>query len=59
MSLSCLSSFPPSNSNSNFARGTVTGGIPEPATWALMLFGFGLLGGAGYWTRRRSIAVAA
>jgi hypothetical protein len=32
---------------------------PEPSTWALMLVGFGLLGGAGYWTRRRSIAIPA
>jgi hypothetical protein len=30
--------------------------IPEPSTWAMMLVGFGLLGGAGYWTRRRSVA---
>jgi hypothetical protein len=33
--------------------------IPEPSTWALMLLGFGLLGGAGYWTRRWSVAVPA
>jgi hypothetical protein len=33
--------------------------VPEPSTWALALVGFGLLGGAGYWTRRRSVAVAA
>jgi hypothetical protein len=29
----------------------VTGGVPEPATWAMMLFGFG---GLGYAMRRRS-----
>jgi hypothetical protein len=33
--------------------------VPEPSTWAMMLLGFGLLGGASYWTRRRSVAVAA
>jgi hypothetical protein len=33
-------------------------GVPEPSTWALMLVGFGLLGGASYW-RRRSLAIAA
>jgi LPXTG-motif cell wall-anchored protein len=33
--------------------------IPEPSTRAMMLLGFGLLGGAGYWTRRRSVAVTA
>jgi hypothetical protein len=32
--------------------------VPEPSTWALMLLGFGLLGGAGYWMRRRSISIA-
>jgi len=29
--------------------------VPEPSTWALMLVGFGLLGGAGYWTRRQGV----
>ena len=29
--------------------------IPEPPTWALMALGFGLLGGAGYWTRRLNL----
>jgi hypothetical protein len=36
---------------------TVQIGIPEPSTWALMLAGFGLLGGAGNW-RRRSVSIA-
>jgi hypothetical protein len=42
-----------------FALGTASLGstIPEPSTWALMLVGFGLLGGAGYW--RRGVSVAA
>ncbi|MFN3370372.1 MAG: PEPxxWA-CTERM sorting domain-containing protein [Sphingomonadaceae bacterium] len=36
--------------------GTFAGAIPEPATWALMIAGFGLVGAAA---RRRRIAVAA
>lgn len=34
----------------------VTGGVPEPATWALMISGFGIAGAA---LRRRRAAVAA
>jgi hypothetical protein len=33
--------------------------IPEPSTWALMALGFGALGLAGYWSRRRSVSIAA
>lgn len=36
---------------------TNTPGVPEPTTWAMMLTGFGLLGGA--LRRRRSGAVLA
>ena len=32
---------------------TIVGAVPEPATWATMLFGFGLVG--GMLRRRRSI----
>lgn len=35
----------------------ITGSIPEPGTWAMMLFGFGLVG-AGLRQRRRSGAMA-
>lgn len=35
----------------NFAPRVVTGAVPEPATWAMMLFGFGLIGGT---MRRRA-----
>lgn len=31
---------------SNKIRTEVTGGVPEPATWAMMLLGFGAIGGA-------------
>ncbi len=36
----------------------VTSGVPEPATWALMLLGFGGLGFAGYRASGKSAAVA-
>ena len=35
--------------------GSATGAVPEPATWAMMIMGFGLVGGA---MRRRKISVA-
>ena len=35
------------------------GGVPEPATWVMMLLGFGGLGFAGYSASRKSVAVAA
>jgi len=38
-----------------FRSATVTGAVPEPATWAMMIAGFGLVGGA---MRRRSTKVA-
>jgi hypothetical protein len=44
--------------SSVFTSGTVTSTITEPSTWAMMLLGFGLLGGVGY-RRRRSVAIAA
>ena len=34
---------------------SLTGGVPEPASWALMIAGFGLVG----WVRRREAAVTA
>ena len=46
------------NANSAIGRGTVVvNAIPEPATWAMMIGGFGLLGTA--LRRRRSITAAA
>jgi hypothetical protein len=41
---------------------TVTGGgntVPEPSVWAMMLMGFGLVGGMIRSTRRRSVALTA
>ena len=40
----------------NAAFDVARGGVPEPATWALMIVGFGAVGGA---TRRRRSGVAA
>jgi PEP-CTERM motif len=40
----------------NFTIAGGGGGVPEPATWAMMLFGFGLVGGAVR-SRRTSIRV--
>ena len=37
---------------------TATGAVPEPATWAMMIAGFGLVGGAAR-ASRRSVAFAA
>lgn len=39
-----------------FTATAITAGVPEPATWAMMLAGFGLLGGA--MRRRRTMAPA-
>ena len=36
-----------------------SGAAPEPATWALMLLGAGMLGGARWFARRRDLALAA
>ena len=36
--------------------GSVTAGVPEPASWALMIAGFGMVGGALRSRRRTSVA---
>jgi len=41
----------------NFSFGTVAAGVPEPASWAMMIIGFGLAG-AGMRSRRVRIAFA-
>lgn len=41
--------------NLTFGPAVTSGAVPEPATWAMMIAGFGLVGGA---MRRRSIKVA-
>ena len=48
------------NYNYDFNQGLVTGfndaAVPEPGTWAMMILGFGLVGGA---MRRKAVTVAA
>jgi hypothetical protein len=36
-----------------FGAPPATGAVPEPSTWAMMLAGFGLVGGAIRGSRRR------
>ncbi len=36
-----------------FSLNPVTGAVPEPATWAMMIGGFGMVGGAMRRTRRK------
>jgi hypothetical protein len=43
--------------NLTFDRINMPGAVPEPATWAMMIGGFGLVGGAMR-TRRRAVAFA-
>jgi len=43
----------------NGQQSQITGGVPEPATWAMMLMGFGGLGAAMRGARRRTGAAAA
>ena len=40
----------------NFALSPVEGGVPEPASWALMLTGFGLAGAAVRASRKHALA---
>jgi hypothetical protein len=53
-----LSAVTPGNGGVFFDSVSVQGGVPEPAAWALMIFGFGLTG-ATLRARRRAVAVAA
>jgi hypothetical protein len=41
-----------------WARYTLAGGVPEPASWAMMLLGFGAIGMAFRRSKRRSAVVA-
>ncbi len=43
--------------NSGDIRFSVLAGVPEPTTWALMILGFGMVGGAMR-SRRRKVSVA-
>ena len=43
------------NTFASFAPTSVTVGVPEPATWAMMLLGFAALGMAGRKTVRRAV----
>ncbi len=41
----------------SFSR-TVTAAVPEPATWLMMIFGFGLVGGAMRYRQRQSAKIS-
>jgi hypothetical protein len=43
----------------NGQQSQITGGVPEPAVWAMMLMGFGAIGGAMRSARRRAAAALA
>ncbi len=45
----------PGITNLTFETGSFNGGVPEPATWAMMLAGFGLIGAT--MRRRQKVAV--
>ncbi len=47
------------NNASEWTVAAAGGAIPEPSTWALMLFGFASLGVAGYRASRKNVAIAA
>jgi hypothetical protein len=53
----------PSNPNFGTPAGSqafqVLGAVPEPATWAMTLAGFGVLGAAARTSRRKAVATAA
>ncbi|WP_339691666.1 PEPxxWA-CTERM sorting domain-containing protein [uncultured Parasphingorhabdus sp.] len=42
----------------NVAFGSLTGAVPEPATWAFMIFGFGAIGGALRRQRKANVKVS-
>jgi hypothetical protein len=46
------------NGTVDIATLSATPSVPEPSTWAMMLLGFGGLGAATRWRRRRSVASA-
>jgi hypothetical protein len=53
--------FDPAVENAKQFRveGVITGGVPEPATWAMMIMGFGAVGSMVRHSRRKLASVAA
>lgn len=41
-----------------FALSSASGAVPEPSTWAMMLIGFGAVGGAMRYRRRQKVAAS-
>jgi len=54
-----LSSVEFTSSSNSFEFDNIAAGVPEPATWAMMIMGFGMAGSAVRSSRRKTVAAVA